>query len=109
MAVEMGEIGELCTSGRSSDRDAGVGVFEDILDLFLETAVTVGGAHGGAVVSRCCCCVERKYNFLTDHLLKRLPGRFAPYMRVVPRSCETGKGRVEEKRGGCHAGLVAVT
>lgn len=56
--MEMGKIGEFCASGRCSDRDAGVGVFEDILDLLLETAVTVGGAHGGAMVSWLCCCVE---------------------------------------------------
>lgn len=63
------------------------------------------------MVSRLCfCALNVKDNIsLTGRLLKRFSGRFAPYMRVVPRSCETRKCREEGKRGGCHAGLVAVT
>lgn len=86
-----------------------MGVFEDVLDLFLETAVAVGGAHGGAVVSRLCCVEYKVWYFPNGPLLKRLFVRFAPFIKVGPRRSETRKGRELEGRGGCHAGLVVVT
>ena len=47
VTVEMGEVCEFGASRGRADRDSGVGVLEDILDLLLKAAVTVGSTHGG--------------------------------------------------------------
>ena len=47
VAFEVGEVGDVGGAGGGGDGDAGVGVFVDVLDFFLEAAGAVGGHVGG--------------------------------------------------------------